>query len=210
MNKEIPILFSTMMVQALLAGRKTQTRRGNGLKKVNENPDQVRYLRMQEFPDGTWRAVFQHENEDEPGSVKSPYGKPGDILWVREGFQHNNKGGFIYKSDVTTPVTWKPSIHMPKEAARIWLQVESITVERLQDISDEDAIAEGIEIIANAPFVHRFKAYDLEGSTPFHQAKESFQSLWMKINGKESWLTNPWVWIVTFKMLSTTGKPKNI
>lgn len=147
----------------------------------------------------------------------------GDILWVRETFGYNHavefgKSPFVYKADTNSQTSltkekyyangelkqvesyWHPSIHMPKEAARIWLEVTNVRVERLQDISDKDAVAEGIE--ANSRFgekVCMWKNYlEYDGFPyPIH----SFQSLWESINGKQSWEANPWVSVIEFKRI---------
>lgn len=192
--KEHPILFSTPMVQAILEGRKTQTRR-IVKPQLNENLHLCRDL-VAEYNNGIL--------------IKCPYGKKGDLLWIRESWQFDkkfplsteepNKSAFTYffKADkmdhVQRLIKWRPAIHMPKDAARIWLQIEEVRVERLQDISEEDAKAEGIMVY--------------EKGTDWLEAKFGFQILWETINGIESWHENPWVWVVKFKVLSTTGKPE--
>ena len=134
----------------------------------------------------------------------------GDILWVRETWQttwNENKKSWdtIYKADGGYWIDddgimkWKPSIYMPKKRARIFLEVTNVRVERLQDITEEDAIAEGIERVSIAPFVHRFKNYLCNNK--FIGPKESFKTLWMKINGIDSWKSNPWVWVYEFKQV---------
>lgn len=173
MAKERPIIFSTPMVQAILQGRKTQTRR------VVKRPE----VSMQ----------------------KCPYGQPGDVLWVRESFYPATNTPFIYKADGWVgDNTWKPSIHMPKDAARIWLKLTDVKVERLQDIAEADAIAEGIEIIdqEGQKVYRRYDGY----YTVTPSAYVSYWSLWASINGEESWLANPWVWVLSFEVLSTTGR----
>ncbi len=155
-----PILFSTPMVQAILSGRKTQTRRV-----------------IKRFTDF---GITDH----------CAYGKVGDILWVRETWQkvEHPELKYRYRADHLNPtsVTWKPSIFMPKDACRIFLEVTEIKVERLQDISEEDAIAEGVE-------VPTYKETELA------KYKTNFSILWEFINGEESWESNPWVWAITFK-----------
>jgi hypothetical protein len=100
---------------------------------------------------------------------------------------------------------WKPSIHMPKDAARIWLMLEDIRPQRLQDITEQDAIAEGIlPIDQHGQLV--WKRYD-ENATVTSSPIVSFWSLWSSINGEDSWQHNPWVWVVKFRVLSTTGRP---
>lgn len=218
MTKERPILFSTPMVEAILDGRKTQTRRTRGLEEINKNPDDWHFVGMCVTDSGELKATFQ--NCEDFVRIKCPYGKPGDRLWVRETWQKtdflhpsNENYGYVYKAsengkdwqENTEEWKWKPSIHMPKAAARIWLEITDISVERLQDISKEDAITEGIEPVADG-----YKNYmpKLSSTSQFcwPTAYHSFQSLWESINGAESWDLNPWLWVVKFKVLSTTGK----
>lgn len=213
-SKEIPILFSTPMIQAILAGRKTQTRRV-----VKSEP--LRWLE---------ESGFTPEFVADPGNSFCPYGHPGDILWVRETWFpaaiNGSKVMIGYNVDepkqtieITTEKVdyyWKqmdkgryiPSIHMPKEAARIWLEVTDVRAERLQDISEQQAIAEGIEkrrgSTSSTKFDYKHYRYDHSYDV---SAEVSFRTLWEKINGPETWNANPWVWVVSFKVLSTTGKP---
>lgn len=160
-------------------------------------------------------------------AIPCPYGQPGDVLWVRETFIKMPRGGrYEYKANhpaFTEEATknkvlkeeglkWKPSIHMSKAAARIWLQVQEIKVERLQDITEESAVAEGVEKNEDRGLVV-YKSY--LATEPYHwsirTARKSFETLWQSINAKKMpWESNPWVWVVKFKVLSTTGKPSNI
>ncbi len=218
-----PILFSTEMVQAVLAGRKTQTRRycANS-SEVFEN-----YYTSNRF----WNADI----EDDPNplaqfvqfrelQVQARY-KEGDILWVRETWVRLHEAYlqkldpdplsphffYWYKAD-GEPVhfehyneSWKPSIFMPKEAARIFLKVTDVRVERLQDISEEDALAEGIKVIDKdeAYFDYEFNGKNGHYAT----ARGSFASLWQSINCKKHpWDSNPWVWVYTFERVE---KPEN-
>lgn len=140
MIKEIPILFSTPMVQAILAGRKTMTRR---IIKPQPGTD-VSYMANEPLDwIGQWYPWKWDTEEGESISKHCPFGQIGDLLWVREAWANcynllTNpfETFFLYKADGTANVhRWKPSIHMPKAAARIWLEVTNIRVERLQDIS---------------------------------------------------------------------------
>jgi hypothetical protein len=213
MKKEIPLLFSTPMVQAILEGRKTMTRRTRGLKMVNDCPDDWEDV----FQDvkGDWFASCDDYDGDYWQPINCPYGKPGDLLWVRESVMPYQPGRpFIYRTEVTDEqiksgaFKFKPSIHMPKTAARIWLEVTGVRVERLQEISEQDAKAEGIEYktIEGGFPDWAYKNY-INGGFQHLFPKESFTSLWIKINGEESWNQNPWVWVLNFKVLSTTGRP---
>lgn len=225
--KELPILFSTPMVQAILEGRKTETRR---VVKTYIKPGNYRY-------DGTGPEAHHFletiKDNHEPGERyinigKCPYGQPGDVLWVRENYLKpptitykmlrdgaDTWPKFDYQADISATEieqykSWgwklKPSIHMPKAAARIWLQVQEIKVERLEDITEDGAIAEGVERIRH-PLFSGYINYCNE-TLFYYEAKYSFISLWESINGPHSWAANPWVWVVKFKLLSTTGKPQ--
>lgn len=146
--KHHPILFSTPMVQAILAGRKTQTRR-----MVKPQPDDDGLWNDTEFPRSIqstlkgWNGTLEETGASK--EWKCPYGQVGDTLWVRETWRPNvhNPGAFKYRAGCTREeerYPWKPSIHMPKAASRIHLRITSITVQRLNAITDADAISEGI------------------------------------------------------------------
>lgn len=222
-KKEIPMLFSTPMVKALKNGIKTETRRERNLAPVNESPNtwtisRPRFVNNCEGKGpGTWAAFFYHDKSGKAvvKHIKCPYGKIGDKIWVRETWCHhgrpNNKSGlkYAYKENqgpiVSKMHKWKPSIHMPKVAARIWLEITNIRCERLQDITNEASLAEGIE------------TKDLDGTTTYRDystkidmfaygthflPKNSYKTLWKSINGKGSWEKNPWVWVIEFKKVS--------
>lgn len=194
-----PILFSTEMVQAILAGRKTQTRRTKGLKVVNNNPDSHLF---NSFSIDNENATFK-KLEGMWQGVDVPY-KTGDILWVREKFRkHINceTGEFTnysYYADMPEnfhkqyPSKHKPSIHMPKEACRLFLKVTNVRAERLQDITEMEAIFEG--------------CMQYEKDTDWMTALYGFELLWKKINGESSWKSNPWVWVIDFERIE---KPEN-
>lgn len=177
--KERPILFGAPMVSAILAGTKTQTRRAVA--------DQ-------------WLYRLDEPGERERLLQYCRYGQPGDRLWVREAWQHH-EGGAIYDAaggvaDAFEPETiyrasrphypgpWKPSIHMPRWASRIDLDVTAVRIERLQDISRGDAMAEG------CPFPNM-----AQGNDP----RQWFADLWKQINDAGSWDANPWVWVIEFE-----------
>lgn len=147
------------------------------------------------------------EINTEPIFIKCPYGKKGDILWVRETWRgiEQETGGFRYEYKATEKINlidkWKPSIFMPKEAARIFLKVTDVRVERLQDISEADAIAEGI-VMNNTPHEGW---YWMENVYSTDSALIAYEKLWNKINGKKyPWDSNPWVWVISFEK---TTKP---
>jgi hypothetical protein len=104
-------------------------------------------------------------------------------------------------------IKWKPSIHMPKDVCRIWLEVTNVRAERLHDITEEDARAEGIREFTKDDKLCKYGLPDWNWQDMFRTAKQSFMQLWCMINGFESWNENPWVWVIEFKVLSTTGKP---
>lgn len=244
--KEIPILFSTPMVQAILEGRKTQTRRAAAVPYGDHHGTDIMDWHLSKHPHfeyGKWWYNVQSDVDSyNTFELKAKYGRPGDLLWVREtwgiGSRPNPFEGSIdgieFKADAKylddiellplyTPegfdfekyerAGWRPSIHMPKAAARIWLQVTDVRVERLQDISEEDAIAEG-----SRPRSHScggFGYYEAGGDIQDCICQKwdrepkvmGFFDLWSEINGKDSLDANPWVWAISFKVLSTTGRP---
>jgi hypothetical protein len=210
------------MVKAILEGRKTQTRRARGLDKINNHKDQAKVgnAHLQHFKDDSKpkygiNHTIPYESSSNSflyGFSESPYGQPGDLLWVRETWKKfPDSITFFQASDngfIKGP--WKPSIHMPKSASRIWLMVEDIRVERVQEISEADAIAEGIEIIHWAePTVAVYRDYLLKEKLGTTNPIKAFRTLWISINGEESWNANPWVWVVKFRVLSRTGRPSD-
>jgi hypothetical protein len=182
-----PILFSTEMVKSILEGRKTQTRR---IVKFPKNwipeDDGWDWVALQDFHPKTFKYNV------------------GDVLWVRETFlfysDENGNDAVLYKAEPHADEfsiglfegkpKWKPSIFMPREAARIFLRIIDVRVERLQDIDSSDCIAEGYDIMDSRDI----------GSIPW------FKKLWIKINGEKSWEANPFVWVVSFRQIS---KPEN-
>jgi hypothetical protein len=202
--KERPMLFSTPMVRAILDGRKTQTRR------VVKNSD-VRDV-------GAYGVAAYVTSRDvkERGRVLGrrdvtktcPYGGPGDKLWVKETFVFRSKHErYYYRADhpVHDPYAhdgWRPSIFMPRKASRITLEITAVRLERLQEISEEAAIAEGVELAyRDVPAaMGGCRAWrDYSDRSPWHSsAWASYRSLWESINGPGSWAANPWVWVISF------------
>lgn len=202
--EERPILFSGPMVRAILEGRKTQTRRVVKPQFEGETPLADLYL------SGKW--------DKRP---RCPYGKPGDRLWVRETWRpwHETdhecgcgehcdcrrtpptkvcfkaNGLEIQPEDRALGVKWRPSIHMPRSASRITLEVVDVRVGRIESITEEDAKAEGAIYHSMGGWQH------YEGSPLYRTARGSFLHLWEKINGDESLLSNPWVWVIEFKQV---------
>lgn len=206
--KERPILFSTPMVRAILDGRKTMTRRiVKPQPHIHHWEIFKSYKQTVSVLDTTSGPVYQFNDwnsekglsHDRNIEVKCPYGQVGDILWVRETWKYLDLGpedsGFVYKASENGKAwqandeswTWKSSIHMPKEACRIRLEITNVRVERLKDISEEDAKAEGVQFNPQAPASITNKG--------------SFAKLWQSINGQESWDMNPWVWVIEFKKI---------
>ncbi|WP_432419669.1 hypothetical protein [Herbaspirillum aquaticum] len=188
--KERPILFSAPMVRAILAGDKTQTRR---IAKDVRHPDL-----------GNVYAPGALVLEREPQHVierACPYGRPGDRLWVREtwGYNPDHPGmpwHACYRADPGMEydgIKWKPSIHMPRAACRIKLEITGVRVERLQDISDFDAEDEGTRIWA---------AEVQKNGNKFSSIRSAWQAMWESINGSDSWQANPWVWVVEFRRIA--------
>lgn len=244
--KEIPILFSIPMVQAILAGRKTMTRRTKGLDKINKSNKSFYFQSLVHHATGRFTFVEQgnyNPTENDVIHVKPPY-NCGNLLYVRETVRigawredgriaydykaspelvntpwvkfeddadgkkfedihirisnelfakgiHPDTDGYYHWEPGKSPLKWSSSIHMPKSAARIWLKVIELRIERLHQITLQDIESEGIQ----------YKSH--EYTSPNH----AFESLWSKINGQESWDSNPWVWVISFEVLSTTGKP---
>lgn len=202
---EKPILFSGDMVKAILEGRKTMTRR-------IVKPLNISYDISGAKPEVRIKYQFLRlPNGHEFGEVKNPYGQIGDRLWVRETFQFipGSDGGYVYKAsqngkdweENSEDWTWRPSIFMPREASRIILEIADVRVERLQNITEEDAKAEGIEF--QAPY-YLGAPHPIKGTKKvFPDAVQAFQSLWDKINGKRaSWESNPFVWVISSKVAS--------
>jgi hypothetical protein len=237
MTKERPILFSTEMVKAILQGRKTQTRRTKGITTI----EGVNGMKTMTFPPVNGKYAGTHTYVDAEfttfgvkvgsGLIECPYGALGDVLWVRETWapfvRGDGKDGTIelikFKADGAElsfafdkdyyELGWhcRPSIHMPKAAARIWLEITDIKVERLESVTEEDAIAEGIEPSDECTGKRRawYRDY-MQKNDWYFSPRASFLSLWTSINGRDSRAANPWVWVISFKVLSTTGRPAEL
>lgn len=225
--KERPIIFSTPMVIATRGGQKYITRRTKGLEEINDRPGDWQLTHTTTATrvggDAFFIAIFRDGGEERV--VHCPYGKTDDILWVRETWQKSGLAEmadaagmsqqvgdrYIYKADKKNEgYQWKPSIHMPKAACRLKLQIVSIGVERLHDITEEDAIREGVEkmIFLNGEHVGWRNYGKPDKLKPFLNkqfARQSFESLWQSINGKESWDINPWVWRIEFTKIHVYG-----
>lgn len=214
-----PILFKDIMVRAILADNKTQTRREKGLNFLNKNPDEWTFLKNEISQDGKKFILIKDTKDRIAVYSNSPYGWIGDRLWVREAFHliiDSDTKKFIrygYRADYNYKgAVWKPSIHMPRKASRITLEIVDIRIERLMDISEQDAIAEGVEIVSNYeddsidvndPDSYLARDYcDGDPNACTDTAIFSFHTLWQSINGIESYKKNPWVWVIVFKRQS--------
>lgn len=206
--RERPIPFTTDMVRAILEGRKTQTRR-----EIKPQPDCDRIALGITSRNSNPRVMAQIG-----GKYRIPckYGCPGDRLWVKEtysvlpawqgpGDETPDYVNYVYKaiaSEIEAPFInfetpkWKSPRFMPKEAARLFLEITDIRMERLWAITNEDAIKEGVEAWPDG----NFKSYHGHPGK-YANARDSFLSLWESIKGKESYESNPWVWVITFKNL---------
>lgn len=216
MKRERPILFNGPMVRAILDGRKTQTRRV-----VEPQPEDAgfgRNCRVAPYCTGTEWPLAYYERRGPCWNSSVPLrcrlGRPGNRLWVRETwFSSTPKtpSRVRYAADdlirledglfaraVCNPPKWRPSIVMPRWASRITLEIVAVRVERLRDISERDALAEGCE--------REFKS---DGSTAWGaglvEAVENYKTLWDSINAKRGfgWDINPWVWVIEFKRVNT-------
>ena len=178
-----PILFNTEMVRAILDGRKSCTRR-------LVKPEPQGYFEVSEEP------LYIYDTDGNQGKITPPY-QPSDILYVRESYSELTFG-YVYKADgenidhLGNVIKWHPSIHMPKEAARIWLKVTDVRVERLQDMTDDDAEAEG--------------CFD------YTSTALGFPDVWDSTIKKSDldrygWDASPWVWVIEFERCE---KPKGV
>lgn len=219
MSRVLPILYNTDMVQAILDGRKTATRR------ILKHPFEV-------HPNG---CVTRPKGNERLCPYEPPY-SPGDILYVRETWaflpcvectregtdcgrtcvtyedrDSVSDGCFVYRADHPHPehVRWSPSIHMPKAAARIWLKVKAVRVERLQDMRPEDIRKEGMRLTITPNECKR--QFDKIGAIYFYEEKrKEFLKIWNSTIKKSDlthygWDANPWVWVIEFERC---GKPE--
>ncbi|WP_369949480.1 hypothetical protein [Serratia marcescens] len=197
--KERPVIFNGEMVRAILDGRKTQTRRSLNWKRQP-------YIEMAERDDGSlWPWA---EDGERGGDIwfSCPFGEVGDRLWVRETFGDCGNR-LVYRADTEDGAAsqvkrWVPSIHMPREACRILLEITAVRVERLNDISEEDAEAEGIDMEALYDSQDCYDCIADHNMTGRPTVKGAFKYLWESIYGVDSWSANPWVWVIKFKQVS--------
>lgn len=221
--KERPILFSGAMVRAILSGAKTQTRRIAPIQSLDifEHDGglvtwNVRFTK----PIGKSRTIGSYSGgfatPDKARQIVAaefcPYGQPGDRLWVREAWSIDPHPGPNYSGGLRSPDggevmyratdgwhgPWRPSIHMPRWASRLTLEITGVRVERLQAISEADAIAEGVTAVSSGGVT----LFTTTGVNCFQTAKDAYAALWESINGPGSWDANPWVWVVEFRRVA--------
>ena len=204
------------MVQSILEGRKTMTRRTNGLKIINTNPGDFQFEWADFILKKPWRftqkssvnEISLKERNFNQVAIRCPYGVVGDLLWVRETFMPcaiYDKPIYLYRADGPEcyehivermeDQRWVPSIYMPRTASRITLRITDIRVERLNQISNTDAISEGIEVIRETVYKN-YVGKDFDSG--YYDPRMSFFSLWESINGFGSVELNPWVWVIEF------------
>jgi len=208
--REHPIIFTTELIPKILDGTKTQTRRP-----IKPQPI---YQKGQPYSQWVWNKksitipkgiregidyALWWDRVKNPESIIRfcPYGQIGDRLWVRETFDIGRDNKVFYKADYNETMPrdmfgWKPSIHMPRWASRITLEITEIRVERLQEIMEEDALAEGITVLQGT--WQRFDPETLKmiGEPQPYTARYHFEALWDSLNPKYPWESNPWVWVI--------------
>ncbi|HBW1643263.1 TPA: hypothetical protein MYV30_000507 [Klebsiella pneumoniae] len=214
--KERGMIFNGEMVRAILDGRKTQTRRI--IKDCTVGRDQIsKFIQIEKKFIGCYP-------EDVPELIREccPYGVQGDRIWVREAFRVHSRATdvatLVYKASErnswteqthrvpvavcnkpATPEKWTPSLHMPRWASRILLEITDVRVERLNAISEEDAEAEGIDMEALYDSQDCYDCIADHNMTGRPTVTGAFKYLWQSIYGQESWNADPWVWVIEFK-----------
>lgn len=214
--RERPILFNGAMVRAIVAGQKTQTRRA-----IKPQPFEASFL---DAP-GQHRPSFDEEGRLRVATstgvhlLTCPFGQPGDRLWVRESFTDLRGTGIEHRPNIDGPIQryvysadtlpgspgdfarkdygikWRPSIHMPREACRLVLEITAVRVERLQAITEADAVAEGLSQSESGSW--------LPG--PCDHPEWAFHQLWAQVYGEPAWEANPWVWVIEFRRVEVPG-----
>ena len=221
--KERPVIFNGEMVRAILDGRKTQTRR---VMAVQPESNQFGLLRITDSTKRSDIGKYHWAESNATGThqrsalFSCPFGQVGDRLWVREKFMDltgtgieattGKFEGFAYRADTPAGsygdevrkeygLKWTPSLHMPRKACRILLEITAVRVERLNDISVDDAEAEGInmdELYDSQDCYDCIAGHNMTGRPTVTGA---FKYLWESIYGVDSWSANPWVWVIEFR-----------
>lgn len=225
-QKVHPLLVSAPMALATLRKLKTETRRLTGLDKINENPDGYLFTGFKwSVKDGAMWAAFGDTSIGDLGDptwVKFPYGDVLDYLWLRENWHtdvaleftkprelHRNSP-IWYAADGDVPRGFgrlRPSIHMPRWASRGLVQITSVEVQRLHNITGYEAMREGVEY--RLPTARSMEQAKLDYETHEPIIKQRFTDLWITINGRASWELNPWVWVIRYR-LEGTSVPANL
>lgn len=196
--KERGMIFNGEMVRAILDGRKTQTRRIMKNQPAGDYPDTPALIRSA----GGGFQWYGHYGES--SIFNCPFGAVGDRIWVRETWAEAGAGApdlKLYRADYpehvpthyenvppADEIRWTPSIHMPRWASRLTLEITGVRVERLRDLSEDDAKSEGITPPSG-------------GVLPGWEYRINFRELWMSIYGSDNWEANPWVWVIEFKVV---------
>lgn len=239
--KVYPILMSAPMIMATIAGRKSQTRRlckGGVIAWLEPDmftPEFVSDPSNNLCPYGTkgdilyvresWKPLGWSSDDDPELHIQYKADQIAQAFYASEdvcekidlsihaecakkGVKIDGDGKYLTDDD---PISWRPSIHLPKELSRIWLKVSEVRIERLQDVTNQDSLAEGIDFVERrgSAWYKDYLFTHLEGIQDcfnYLLPKNSFRSLWMKIHGRDSWRENPWVWVIEYQVLSITGK----
>lgn len=217
MSKERPIIMTGESVRAILDGRKTQTRRV-----VKPQPTGANYWTV--YYDFELRDTFYpNKCNSIPVVLHCPYGEPGDLLWVKESYATDIPGcpnGITYRADhidpqgdgPANPIKWKSSLFMPRRASRLTVVILNVRVERIQEINENDCIAEGIEPMFDGGVLFGYRDYSeyetfTLGGGRSHEMRSaerlSYRSLWDTLNARRGhpWADNPRVWVIDFKVL---------
>lgn len=200
--KERGMIFNAEMVRAILDGRKTQTRRT-----VKPQPDE----------DGLAKVINGPWVDTSERNYRCPFGDVGDRIWVRETWAEvgaSTPNLKLYRANYpehvpshyenvppANEIRWTPSIHMPRWASRILLEITNVRVERLNSIHDVDAMREGIQNLTTCSHAD----FGIPGVVNAQHPVRAFQLLWESIYGAESWKANPWVWVIEFKVVNCGG-----
>lgn len=223
-----PMLYSSEMVKGILEDRKKQTRRIIKPQPLLQGRPDER-ISLYNRRNNLWEVKDKLSTDGFSilDSFKCKY-SIDDIIWVREttcfvmsshtDLLEGMSSQTVYKASVHPDwmeyakekygYKWIPSIHMPKQACRIFLKVKNIRIERLCNISDNDTIAEGVIILGPDPMnplAHLFGILGYGFFSPF----DAFKFLWIKINGIQSWESNPWTWVIEFERINLTDKQMN-
>ncbi|HHX3102348.1 TPA: hypothetical protein ACU8I5_003320 [Klebsiella pneumoniae] len=225
--KERGMIFNGEMVRAILDGRKTQTRR---IMKIQPEHSGLGLRRVIDSKNGSDDGKYFWSLSDACGlkirskSFTCPFGSVGDRIWVREAFRVHSRATdvatLVYKASErnswteqthrvpvsvcnkpATPEKWTPSLHMPRWASRILLEITDVRVERLNAISEEDAEAEGIDMEALYDSQDCYDCIANHNMTGRPTVTGAFKYLWESIYGEEGWKSNPWVWVIEFKRI---------